>query len=147
MLSGDTNQRTFDFPFPDPPKSEWSGDQLTQFALGQKALGFNCLNYATEPEATLFRHTMPDKSYLDRTCKDGLRVELAFPSCWNGKDLDSSNHRDHVAYSNLVLDGECPPDFPVRLPTLLFEMIYNVAPFKGEAGEFIFSNGDKTGMS
>lgn len=68
MISGDKQQRNFTWPVPDPPKSDWTGDQTSQFALQQKALGFNCLNYAAAPEGSLYRHFLPDKSYLDANC-------------------------------------------------------------------------------
>lgn len=146
MLAGDKSLRSFDGEFPDKPKASWTGDDLKQSSLAQKALGFNCLNYQKSPEPTLWRHTMPPtKSYLDDNCTDGLRVELKFPSCWNGKDLDSPDHKSHVAYPNLVIDGDCPSGFESRIPSLLYETIYDTYAFKGEEGKFVFSNGDPTG--
>lgn len=69
MIAGETKRRQFDLPVPDPPKSEWTKEDKTQKALRQKALGFNCLNYAKQPEPTLFRHFMPDKAYLASTLR------------------------------------------------------------------------------
>jgi len=31
-----------------------------------------------------------------------MRLEVMFPSCWNGKDTDSANHNDHLAYPQEV---------------------------------------------
>ena len=93
MLAGDTFQRNFSLPIPDPPKSDWKGDQLTQSSLRQKAIGFNCLNYHADAEPSLYRHYLPNKAFLDAHCKDGLRFEIMFPSCWNGKDVDSPDHK------------------------------------------------------
>lgn len=145
MLAGDTNLRNFSLPVPDPPKSTWSEDDSTQFALGQKALGFNCLNYQGAAEGFLARHTLPDKKFMDQHCTNGLRLEIAFPSCWNGKDLDSKDHRSHVAYPNLVEDGTCPEGFKTRLVTLFYETIWEVADFKDDDGYFALANGDPTG--
>lgn len=144
MIAGDADRREFTLPVPDPPKSEWSGDQVTESALRQKALGFNCLDYSKQPEPTLFRHFLPDKAYIDANCPDGVRFELMFPSCWNG-DVDSDDHMSHVAYPNQVLTGECPEDFPKRLISLLFETIWDTNAFKGQEGRFVLSNGDPTG--
>lgn len=47
------------------------------------------------------------------SCADDLRLELFFPSCWNGKDLDTRDHKSHMAYSSLVTDGGCPTAFDV----------------------------------
>lgn len=145
MIAGDTNLRNFTWPVPDPPKSEWTGAQASQFALQQKAIGFNCLNYDVAPEPSLYRHYLPEKSYMDAHCKDGVRFEIMFPSCWNGKDLDSPDHRSHMAYPSQVMDGECPEGFETRLVSLFYETIWNTYAFKDMEGEFVISNGDPTG--
>lgn len=151
MVSGSNDRRSYtvgDPSQPDPPKSQWASlGQTSQSALEQRAVGFNCLNYAMAPEGTLYRHMLPDKSYLDQNCADGLRFELMFASCWNGKDIDSKNHKDHVAFPDLVMTGTCPETHPVRLPSLLFEVIWNTAAFKHRKGRFVISNGDVTGES
>ncbi|KFY07766.1 hypothetical protein V492_06844 [Pseudogymnoascus sp. VKM F-4246] len=136
MIAGDTNQRNF---------TAGESDPSSQKGLAQKALGFNCLNYEKAAEGSLYRHFMPDKAYLDANCKDGIRAELMFPSCWNGKDTTSKNRMDHVAYPSSVMDGSCPEGFPTRLPGLFYETIWNTAEFIGVDGEFVFSNGDPTG--
>lgn len=146
MIAGDTHQRNFTWPVPDPPKSLWTGAQSSQAALQQKALGFNCLNYKKAPEATLFRHHLPDKKFMDEHCTDGLRLEVMFPSCWNGKDVDSPDHRSHMAYPDMVMSGTCPKGYQTRLVSLLFETIWNTSKFKGVDGEFVLSNGDPTGF-
>ncbi|KZF20149.1 hypothetical protein L228DRAFT_240704 [Xylona heveae TC161] len=145
MLAGDTLQRNFTLPVPDPPKSNWKGVDLTQKSLAQKALGFNCLDYSKDPEPSLYRHFLPDKSYLDANCKDGLRLELMFPSCWNGKDLDSSDHKSHMAYPDLVMTGDCPQGYETRLVSLFYETIWSTEAFAGIDGQFLLSNGDPTG--
>ncbi|POR33764.1 Uncharacterized protein TPAR_06046 [Tolypocladium paradoxum] len=150
MLSGSNDRRTYtvgDPNQPDPPKSLWgSMKQTDQEDLAQRAIGFNCLNYDKTPEGTLYRHYMPDKAYLDANCKDGLRFELMFPSCWKGGNAkDSPNHKDHVAFPDLVMTGTCPEEYPVRLPSLLYEVIWNTAAFQGKNGRFILANGDTTG--
>ncbi|KAH0151473.1 hypothetical protein KCU67_g10250, partial [Aureobasidium melanogenum] len=145
MISGDKRLRSFPYPIPDNDKSSWTAEQKTQSALSQKALGFNCLNYAATPEASLYRHFLPDKDYLDANCLDGIRLELMFPSCWNGKDLDSDDHRSHVAFPDLVMSGSCPEGFGTKLPSLFFETIFNTYAFKGVDGQFVLSMGDPTG--
>ncbi|EEP79094.1 conserved hypothetical protein [Uncinocarpus reesii 1704] len=145
MLAGDTYQRNFTLPTPDPPKAVWAEKDKTQFSLGQKAIGFNCLNYDNPPEPSLMRHNFPDRAFIDSKCKDGIRMELVFPSCWNGKDIDSPDHMSHVAYPDLVDVGSCPNGFEKRLVTLMYETIWDTMAFKGQAGEFVLSNGDPTG--
>lgn len=145
MLAGDTRLRNFTGPVPDPPTSAWTADDMTQLALGQKAIGMNCLNYNKAPEGSRYRHFLPTKEYMDENCANGIRAELMFPSCWNGKDVSSEDHKSHVAYPSLIDGGSCPDDFPVRLPSLFYETIWNTYAFKGKAGQFVWSNGDPTG--
>ncbi|KAE9988974.1 hypothetical protein EG327_003152 [Venturia inaequalis] len=147
MIAGTSTLRSFEWPVPDPDTSFWKESDFQQKALRQKALGFNCLNYNKQPnEDTLHRHFMPDKKFIDDNCPHGIRIELAFPSCWNGKDLDSADHKSHVAYPNFVQSGDCPKEFPVRLPTLLFEAIFDTQANKAKDGKYVFSNGDTTGF-
>lgn len=146
MIAGDPFQRNFTWPVPDPPKSTWSGAQLSQAALRQKALGFNCLNYDKPAEPSLYRHFLPNKTYLDEHCTDGLRLELMFPSCWNGKDVDSPDHTSHVLYPSLVMDGTCPEGYETRLVSLFYETIWNTYAFKDQDGYFVLANGDPTGF-
>ncbi|CAG7565647.1 unnamed protein product [Fusarium equiseti] len=150
MLSGTNERRTYSFgdpSKPDPEKSTWQAlGQTSQSDLEERALGFNCLNYDKTPEGTLYRHYMPDKAYLDANCKDGIRLEIMFPSCWKGGDaVDSDSHKDHVAFPDLVMTGNCPKDYPVRLPSLMYEVIWNTAAFADRSGRFVFANGDTTG--
>ncbi|KAF5012454.1 hypothetical protein FDECE_1506 [Fusarium decemcellulare] len=150
MLSGSTNRRTYtagDPSEPDPEKSTWNiMGEVDQDVLAQRALGFNCLNYQREPEGTLYRHYMPDKEYLDANCKDGIRLEIMFPSCWKGGDaVDSDNHKDHVAFPDLVMTGTCPSGYPVRIPSLMYEVIWNTDAFADRNGKFVFANEDTTG--
>ena len=145
MVSGDTLRRNFDYAVPDPPRP-WTGEDATQKALEQKAIGFNCLNYDRKPEDSLYRHFLPDKAYLDANCKDGIRMEVLFPICWNGKDLDSPDHKSHVAYSDSGLNGgACPEGFDTVINQLFFETIYDVGKYSGRRGNFTFANGDPTG--
>ena len=146
MISGDAMRRNFSFVVPDPPQS-WSGEDATQDALEQKAIGFNCLG-STAPEASLYRHYLPDKAFLDANSPDGLRFEVLFPICWNDKDLDSLDFKSHVAYSDAGLGGgNCPPGFDHVINQIFLETFYDVAIFKGKDGFFTFANGDPTGTS
>ena len=52
------------------------------------------------------------------TCPSGtqLKVVINFANCWDGVNLDSANHRSHVAYSSYL--GVCPGSHPVVLPAI-----------------------------
>ena len=55
-----------------------------------------------------------------------LRLHVNFPSCWDGKNLDSTNHKSHVAY---VERGRCPSRYPVSLPAI--SLIYRYPTLGG----------------
>jgi hypothetical protein len=130
-----------------PYKDTWTQHDIEQQAIMEYALGFNCLHYnAGYNEDSLARHGLPDKHLIDNNCTDGVRAEIMFPSCWNGRDLDTENHADHVAYPPMLRNGPCPAGFDVRLPPLFFETIYWTPLFKDMDGEYIFANGDPTGF-
>lgn len=146
MISGDSQRRSLSLPVPDPEKSNWQLRDKTQDALSQKDLGCNCLG-SKESEPSLARHFMPTKSFLDANCPDGIRMELMFPSGWDREHLDSPNHKDHVAFSDLVLDGRCPQGFESRLPSMHYEVVWNTSAFRDSNGTFVLANGDTTGYS
>jgi hypothetical protein len=151
MIAGSSIRRNYsiagdDYTSPDPEKSLWGQlGQTTQNDLAQRAIGFNCLNYAKAPEGSLYRHYLPEKDYLDANCVNGVRFEIMFPSCWNGKDLDSPDHKSHVAYPDLVMNGNCPKGYDVRFPGLFYETIWETDAFAGKSGQFVIANGDIQG--
>ncbi|MDR7274100.1 DUF1996 domain-containing protein [Catenuloplanes atrovinosus] len=56
---------------------------------------------------------------IPASCPDGssLIVRHKAPSCWDGKHLDTPDHKSHMAWP---VRGECPRSHPVPLP--MFEM-------------------------
>lgn len=72
MLAGNPYKRSFD------------GSDMA------KAIGVNCLGGSREPTR------QPD--FPPNNCPNGMRLEVMFPSCWDGKNVDSKNHQSHVAY-------------------------------------------------
>ena len=145
MIAGSNYNRNSSIPNPDPnPLGPWVDED--QAVRAQRALGFNCLNYAKgTDEPSLFRHFMPDKDYLDENCADGIRLELMFPSCWNGKIDGGESHKSHVAYPDTVMTGNCPEGYDRRLVSLFYETIIATDAYKGKSGKFVFSNGDIKG--
>ncbi|KAL9063281.1 MAG: hypothetical protein Q9157_008324, partial [Trypethelium eluteriae] len=95
MISGDPTRRTMNYPIPDPPRP-WMGRDAAQDALASKAIGFNCLTKNGSSEASLGRHYLPDKEFLETNCLGGLRLEVQFPQCWDGVNTDSPDHKSHI---------------------------------------------------
>lgn len=146
MLSGNSNKRTWKGPWPPPAESFWGPEDTTQDALQEKAMGFNCMNYEPGKNEPSFAYPyMRNKTFLDANCINGVRAEIIFPSCWDGKNLDSKDHKSHVAFPSLIQDGICPQTHPIYLPILFYETIWQTNAFADVPGEFIFANGDPTG--
>ena len=107
----------------------------------ENAVSFACLG-ANQPET----HGFPNYK-----CPGGLRVQIYFPSCWDGKNLDSPDHMSHMAYptGQHYDNGPCPTTHPVHLVSLFFEVLYDTSKFDsmwyGNSQPFVLSQGDKTG--
>lgn len=69
-----------------------------------------------------------------------LRGVITFPDCWNGSDLDSDDHRSHMANS---VGGTCPDSHPVHVPQLSFAITY---PITGTDHDLTLSSGAVQGL-
>jgi hypothetical protein len=79
------------------------------------------------------------------TCPPGSMLEsyLDFPHCWDGKNLDSADHKSHMAYP---VNNACPASHPVVVPKLRQVMRYpvngNTAGFRLASGRGYTMHGD-----
>jgi hypothetical protein len=124
MLAGDSTKRSMTTDFP-----------------GQ-AVSFACLG-GSSPETP----GLPNYN-----CPGGLRAQVFFPSCWDGVNLDSADHKSHMSYPATGAYNNpttCPSTHPVMLVSLFFEVLYDTNSFAGKWGSsnqpFVFANGDATG--
>jgi hypothetical protein len=66
-----------------------------------------------------------------KSCKM-IRQTIIFPTCWDGKNLDSPDHQSHVAYSSgsgATGGGACPSTHPVKLPQIMYELMWDTHTF------------------
>lgn len=80
-------------------------------------------NDATNPR---FSTSIPECAAPDR-----LRLDIFFPSCWNGVDLDSSDHKSHLAYP--VNQGGpagtvCPSSHPIPIVRVSYHYAFGIKP-------------------
>jgi Domain of unknown function (DUF1996) len=54
-----------------------------------------------------------------------LQLQVNFPNCWNGKALDSPDHKRHMAYAK---HGACPASHSRALPTITLIVLYPPLP-------------------
>lgn len=78
--------------------------------VGPPNAGWSCEQDASNMQATPVN------------CGSGLMVlHVRFPSCWDGRNTDSPNHRSHMAYSN---GSSCPSSHPVKVPEIFLHVRY-----------------------
>jgi len=68
----------------------------------------------------------------DTKCQK-IRQTIVFPTCWDGKNLDSPDHKSHVAYGSSRSaggGGSCTDaKFPVKLPQIMYEVMWDTSSF------------------
>lgn len=90
-------------------------------------------------------------------CVGGIRSVITFPSCWDGKNLDSADHMSHIAYpvpdashNGVGAEGVCPSSHPVKIPQVMYEVMWDTRGFNNKdlwpedgSQPFVWSTGDK----
>ncbi|TRM65774.1 hypothetical protein BD626DRAFT_485779 [Schizophyllum amplum] len=116
-----------------------------------RSITFRCLQANDASGTGQDTNGMPTQA-----CAGGVRSQINFPTCWDGKNVDSANHRDHVSYAINASFGNfgngCPSTHPVTIPLLFLETYWDTTPFNNEPGAFsngkqpfVWSMGDPTG--
>ncbi|GAA1364136.1 DUF1996 domain-containing protein [Catellatospora chokoriensis] len=72
--------------------------------------------------------------------KATLHYIMQFPDCWDGKNLDSPDHKAHVSFGR---GNACPRTHPVKIPAITFDIAYGS---QGSAAGFYLAS-DKDGKS
>jgi len=117
---------------------------------------------AGDPSRRTQNNSDPAQRAIDISCLDGtagehpgfptskcgtLRSQVYFPSCWDGKNLDSPSHQSHMAYPAIgdFNGGVCPQSHPVALFSIFYEFFFDTGSFS-DFNRFAFANGDPTGF-
>ncbi|MFS8097606.1 DUF1996 domain-containing protein [Lentzea alba] len=68
-------------------------------------------------------------------CPQGSKVKRIhdFPSCWDGKNIDSKNHRDHIVFPDG--NGKCRNGFKA-VPQLRISLTYNIPRDIQQRGQY-----------
>ncbi|MEV6861912.1 DUF1996 domain-containing protein [Streptosporangium subroseum] len=74
---------------------------------------------------------------IPTSCVAGSQVNVRYqaPSCWDGVNLDSPNHKSHMAYP---AGGYCPATHPVSVPMLEFKIAF---PASGDLSQARLASG------
>jgi len=105
-----------------------AGDRHATSPQGTQITYWNCGAASSVPVST-------DVPTCPNTQGQSLRLHVNFPSCWDGKHLDSADHQSHMAYA---AKGACPASHPVALPAI--SLIYRY-PITGGSGVTLSSGG------
>jgi len=116
MVAGDAFRRTFN-----------------ESDKAQRAVSFMCLG-----DGGRFNGFPPHHCHQ-------LRSQVYFPSCWDGKNLDTPDHKSHVSYPAIgdYNGGVCPESHPVAIFSIFYEFFFDTGPYTDL--KFAFANGDPTG--
>lgn len=105
-------------PYPRGLRMLFGYDFARPAAPGQSGFHWNC-----DGPGAVSGHYKNIREVIDAGCPLGTRigVVLAAPGCWDGKHLDSADHRSHLAYEWRAADGstgdaKCPITHPIKLP-------------------------------
>jgi hypothetical protein len=114
--------------------------------VADKAINFVCLNY-NDPS----NDAGPQSEFPQKPCPDGMRMQVNFPSCWDGVNLDSADHKSHMSYpeGGQPDSGDCPSTHPVKTVLLFNEYVYDVSKFNYVSGQdnWVTAVGDPTALS
>jgi hypothetical protein len=97
-----------------------AGDAMATSPQGKRVTFWSCgVTSGVPPSSTV--PTCPD------TRGSFLRLHVRFPECWDGRRLDSADHKSHMAYATR---RSCPSTHPVEVPQIT--QIYRYATRGGE---------------
>ncbi|KAK3376845.1 hypothetical protein B0T24DRAFT_550776, partial [Lasiosphaeria ovina] len=124
-----------------------------QYRTKAEAQQFRQLTYTCL--ANIMTRTGETLDFPTKPCAAGIMANLRFPTCWDGKNLDSPNHMDHISYPSsgtFENGGPCPATHPVKIPQLFYEVIWDTAKFNDKSlwpadgsQPFVWSQDDPTG--
>jgi len=93
-----------------------TGDaKTTTNGLGNANAHWSCTGFENKVQLTTQYPICPQGSKVVRS--------FAFQSCWDGKNIDSANHRTHVAFADAR--GRCQNGFKA-IPQLTMRLVYDV---------------------
>jgi hypothetical protein len=117
----------------------WSGLQATDPAVTVPPAGLEMIagdENATAPQSTRViswrcaEEATQGVSAVPVNCPgtNGIELRVTFPSCWNGVTLNGADE-SNVVYP--VRGGACPAADPVRIPVVVFHIVYPITSATG----------------
>ena len=115
----------------------------------------NATGYQSVANWYCSRSNIPNTEGFIPDCPVGedVMLSVAFPECWNGRDLDSPDHQSHMAYAIYVNGGTsyCPSTHPIGLPRVeeivAFPVTANSRPLRWRLSSDMYSSSIRGGRS
>jgi Domain of unknown function (DUF1996) len=106
-----------------------AGDMRQTGPVERPIYHFSCYTSDLQQQYS-FQYTIP-------ACPAGdyLAVNILFPQCWNGRDLDSPDHQSHMAYP-WNSGWACPPTHPIAIPEISLNIYWKVQPSDGSSASW-----------
>ena len=96
-----------------------AGDENAMTPQSVRVVAWRCAGVQTQ---------VPSAAPVNCAGTNGLELRVTFPSCWNGTSLNGAS-QTNVAYP--ARSGACPAGDPVRIPTVIFHVIYPITSATG----------------
>ncbi len=109
---------------------------IRPFPRGLKMIAGSATATATNPQPTTIvnwhcgdgvQGTAKPPASCANTTSETLTLRVAFPNCWNGRTLDSADHKSHMAYAGVGGVRGCPSSHPVPVPELSLNFRYKIS--------------------
>ena len=107
---------------------------------------FRCESWETDREWFSSGDPLDHVNQLPACQEDDLlEIRLTFPQCWDGKNLDSSDHKSHMAYPIEANPphtgtGRCPASHPIAIPEISYNFGIWVTEETGPSNLWRFSS-------
>lgn len=125
-----------------------AGQKIVAFPQGLRMIAGDSRALSPQPTSIVSWHCVNSSSLGTLSaaipnCSSGqtLTATIHFPSCWDGHNLDSADHKSHMAY---IQGKTCPADHPVRVPALMYSITFPTA--HGNSSSLVLSSGSQYSM-
>jgi hypothetical protein len=117
-------------PLPNGIKFIFGADPMNSSASPSTPFTYHCTNGAAgavyEANVAFAEAITCAKAHSDGT----LEVRMDAPACWDGVNLDTADHRSHLAPASYGTWGyqKCDPQHPYVIPTYTYAAYYTILP-------------------
>ena len=98
-----------------------AGDESATAPQSTKVIDWRCAEQTLTPQPV-------SATPVNCAGTNGIELRITFPSCWNGTSLSGAT-QTNVVYP--TKGAVCPAGYPVRIPTVIFHVVYPITSAAG----------------